>query len=150
MGPVAGRWRTHGLLVGRLPARLVLRRRIRGRPGSPPVPDSHGGIGRWNCDGPGCPPWLSCYRPRLLADDGALDAWIASHLGTAHHTCGTAPMGPADDPATVVDQYSRVHGVAGLRVADTSVLPDAPLRGPAATAVLLGELVAHAMRHDLP
>lgn len=84
-----------------------------------------------------------------LADDRALDAWITGHLGTAHHTCGTAPMGPVDDPATVVDQYGRVHGIAGLRVADTSVLPDAPLRGPAATAVLIGELVAHAMRHDL-
>jgi len=59
-------------------------------------------------------------------------------------------MGPADDPATVVDQYGRVHGVTGLRVADTSILPDAPSRGPAATAVLIGGLVAHAMRHDLP
>ncbi|WP_281198651.1 GMC oxidoreductase [Streptomyces phaeochromogenes] len=71
-------------------------------------------------------------------------------MGTAHHACGTAPMGPADDPAAIVDQYGRVHGLAGLRVADTSVLPEAPLRGPAATAVLIGELVAHAMRHDLP
>lgn len=88
--------------------------------------------------------------PGTLAADRALDAWIAGRLGTAHHTCGTAPMGPADDPATVVDQYGRVHGVTGLRVADTSILPDAPSRGPAATAVLIGGLVAHAMRHDLP
>jgi len=41
-----------------------------------------------------------------------------------------------------------VHGVRGLRVADTSILPSAPLRGPAATAVLIGELVAHAIRHE--
>ncbi|MFI1030085.1 GMC family oxidoreductase [Streptomyces sp. NPDC020951] len=87
--------------------------------------------------------------PATLADDRALDVWIAGRLGTAHHTCGTAPMGPADDPGTAVDQYGRVHGIAGLRVADTSILPDAPLRGPAATAVLTGELVAHAVRHDL-
>jgi choline dehydrogenase-like flavoprotein len=58
-------------------------------------------------------------------------------------------MGPADNPETVVDQYGRVHGIAGLRVADTSILPEAPLRGPAATAVLIGERVAHAVRHDL-
>ncbi|MFF2130697.1 GMC oxidoreductase [Streptomyces olivochromogenes] len=87
--------------------------------------------------------------PGTLADDRALDAWIAGHLGTAHRTCGTAPMGPADDPGTVVDQYGRVHGIAGLRVADASILPEAPLRGPAATAVLTGELIARAMRHDL-
>ncbi|MFI9833459.1 mycofactocin system GMC family oxidoreductase MftG [Streptomyces sp. NPDC051913] len=82
--------------------------------------------------------------PGTLADDRALDAWIADHLGTAQHTCGTVPMGPA------VDQYGRVHGIAGLRVADTSILPDAPVRGPAATAVLIGELVADAMRRALP
>ncbi|WP_159053409.1 hypothetical protein [Streptomyces regalis] len=39
--------------------------------------------------------------------------------------------------------------ISGLRVADASILLMTPLRGPAATAVLIGELVAHAMRHDL-
>ncbi|MFD8340140.1 mycofactocin system GMC family oxidoreductase MftG [Streptomyces solisilvae] len=86
----------------------------------------------------------------VLDDDHALDEWIASHLGTAHHTCGTVPMGPADDSCAAVDQCGRVHGLAGLRVADTSILPTAPLRGSAATAVLIGELVAHAMRSELP
>ncbi|WP_327658208.1 mycofactocin dehydrogenase MftG [Streptomyces sp. NBC_00483] len=79
-----------------------------------------------------------------LREDRALDAWIRDHLGTAQHTCGTVPMGPA------VDQYGRVHGIRGLRVADTSILPDTPHRGPAATAVLIGELIADAMRRELP
>ncbi len=81
-----------------------------------------------------------------LDDDDALDAWMLAHLGTAIHLCGSAPMGPASDPGAVVDGFGRVHGVAGLRVADTSMLPDAPSRGPAATAVLIGELVARFMR----
>ncbi len=85
--------------------------------------------------------------PDVLDNNGALDEWIRGHLGTSHHTCGTAPMGP-DDRDAVVDQYGRVHGVRGLRVADTSILPSAPLRGPAATAVLIGELIAHAMRAE--
>jgi choline dehydrogenase-like flavoprotein len=51
-------------------------------------------------------------------------------------------MGPAGSATAVVDGYGRVHGVAGLRVADTSILPDVPSRGPAATAVLLGERIA--------
>jgi choline dehydrogenase len=69
-------------------------------------------------------------------DDAALDRWIADHLGTAQHLSGTAPMG------SVVDQFGRVEGLRGLRVADLSILPTVPMRGPAATAVLIGERVA--------
>ncbi|MGH1553998.1 GMC oxidoreductase [Streptomyces sp. L7] len=88
--------------------------------------------------------------PAVLEADSALDDWIAGHLATAQHTCGTVPMGPADEPGrAAVDQYGRVHGIRALRVADTSILPDAPHRGPAATAVLVGELVADAIRRDL-
>jgi predicted dehydrogenase (TIGR03970 family) len=83
---------------------------------------------------------------KVAADDGALDDWIERRLGTAHHACGSVPMGPAGSRQAAVDQYGRVHGVAGLRVADTSVLPTAPLRGPAATAVLVAEVVSDAMR----
>lgn len=85
-------------------------------------------------------------EPGVLADDRALDDWVAARLGTSIHACGTAPFGPADDAASVVDEAGRVHGATGLRVADTSILPTAPRRGPAATAVLIGELVADAMR----
>ncbi|MFE6822217.1 mycofactocin system GMC family oxidoreductase MftG [Streptomyces sp. NPDC057690] len=86
----------------------------------------------------------------VVEDDGALDDWIRKHLGTAQHTCGTVPMGSAEDSErSVVDQFGRVHGVRGLRVADTSILPDAPQRGPAATAVLVGELIADAIRRQL-
>ncbi|MDX3748318.1 mycofactocin system GMC family oxidoreductase MftG [Streptomyces sp. AK08-02] len=78
--------------------------------------------------------------PEILNDDRSLDTWIHAHLATAHHTCATIPLGPAVDP------QGRVHGIKGLRVADTSILPTPPLRGPAATAVLIGELIANAMR----
>ena len=70
----------------------------------------------------------------VLGSDRALDGWIATHLDTAQHLCGTAPMGRADDPHAVVDPALRVHGLAGLRVADLSALPTAPRRGTAATA----------------
>ncbi|HET6302349.1 GMC family oxidoreductase N-terminal domain-containing protein [Microbacterium sp.] len=75
-----------------------------------------------------------------LDDDARLDAWMRAHLGTAIHLCGSAPMGP------VLDGEGRVHGVEGLRVADTSMLPDVPSRGPFATAVFIGEHVARLMR----
>jgi choline dehydrogenase-like flavoprotein len=85
----------------------------------------------------------------VLESDELLDAWLRSHLGTAIHLCGSARFGPADDPGAVVDQYGRVHGIDGLRVADTSILPTTPVRGPAATAVLVGELVADFIRRGL-
>jgi len=77
--------------------------------------------------------------PAAAAD---LDDWIARTIGTAVHLCSSAPMGPDSDPTAVVDQYCRVRGVQGLRVVDTSVLPTAPSRGTAATAVLIGERAA--------
>lgn len=77
-----------------------------------------------------------------LEDDDALDAWMLSHLGTAIHMCGTAPAG------TVVDGGGRVHGVTGLRVADTSILPVVPSRGPFATAVFVGEMLGRRMRDE--
>lgn len=72
----------------------------------------------------------------VLGVDHRLDGWIADHLTTAVHLCGTAAIG------RVVDAELRVLGVAGLRVADTSVLPAVPRRGTAATAVAIGEKAA--------
>lgn len=77
-----------------------------------------------------------------LGDDARLNDWMRAHLGTAIHACGSAQMGPAADPKAVVDQYGRVHGVTGVRVADTSIMPGVPSRGPAATAIMIGERVA--------
>jgi choline dehydrogenase len=81
----------------------------------------------------------------VLDGDPALDQWICAHLTTAIHLAGTARMGPDSDPGAVVDQRLRVRGVSGLRVVDTSVLPRVPSRGPAATAVMLGERAAELM-----
>jgi choline dehydrogenase len=79
---------------------------------------------------------------QTLADDDLLDAWIADRLGSAAHTCGTAPMGPDDDQLAVVDGAGRVRGIAGLRIGDTSVLPVVPSRGPAAAAMAVGAIIA--------
>jgi predicted dehydrogenase (TIGR03970 family) len=81
----------------------------------------------------------------VLDGDRALDGWVRAHLTTAIHLAGTARMGPDRDAGAVVDQLLRVRGVSGLRVVDTSVLPRVPSRGPAATAVMLGERAAELM-----
>lgn len=82
----------------------------------------------------------------ILQSDMLLNGWMRSRLGTAIHLCGSAKFGSPNNPESVVDQYGRVHGVKGLRVADTSILPTAPTRGPAATAVLIGERMAEFIR----
>ncbi|MGD0557054.1 MAG: GMC oxidoreductase, partial [Streptosporangiaceae bacterium] len=90
-------------------------------------------------------PWfaeLSELPEDTLRDDRSLNDWLRSHLATAIHACGTCRMGPDRDPMAVTDQRGRVYGVSGLRVVDTSVLPTVPSRGPAATAVMLGERFA--------
>ncbi|MEU2347103.1 GMC family oxidoreductase N-terminal domain-containing protein [Modestobacter sp. NPDC049651] len=81
----------------------------------------------------------------VLTDDRELDRWTRRHLATAIHLAGSAPMGPDGDPAAVVDQHLRVRGVDGLRVVDTSVMPQVTSRGPAATALMLGERAAELM-----
>ncbi len=84
-------------------------------------------------------------EPRTLRDDAALDGWIAGRLGTALHTCSTVPFLLPDGSPGPVTADGRVRGVDGLVVADTSILPTAPSRGPANTAVLIGELIARAI-----
>ncbi|TFC01057.1 GMC family oxidoreductase [Cryobacterium adonitolivorans] len=39
------------------------------------------------------------------------------------HPAGSCKMGPATDPNAVVDHTGRVHGIAGLFVADASIMP---------------------------
>ena len=80
--------------------------------------------------------------PGDLVSDEALDAWLVANLTTAIHMSGTCKMGPASDPMAVVDQYCRVHGLEGLRVVDTSVMPDVVRANTNATAIMIGERVA--------
>ena len=44
-----------------------------------------------------------------------------------------------DTPASVVNAALQVHGIAGLRVADASVLPAIPRAHPNATVMMIAE-----------
>ena len=54
--------------------------------------------------------------------DAEIDAFIRSTAITAHHPCGTCPMGSGPD--AVLDPELRVRGTEGLRVVDASAMPD--------------------------
>ena len=74
-----------------------------------------------------------------LASDEALNDWLMRNSGTSHHISGTCKMGPDSDPMTVVDQYLKVKGVEGLRVADASVMPDCIRANTNATTIMIAE-----------
>ena len=58
--------------------------------------------------------------PGVQTDDQILDAYMRLG-GTAYHVSGTCKMGSGDD--AVVDPQTRVHGIQGLRIVDTSIFP---------------------------
>jgi len=73
---------------------------------------------------------LARYRPEeflpgpSVGDDDTSLAKAAGDIGTTiFHPVGTAKMGTASDPLAVVDERLRLYGLAGLRVADASVMP---------------------------
>ena len=80
--------------------------------------------------------------PEDLSSLDALDNWIKRTAGTSHHVSSTCKMGPSSDDMAVVDQYGKVHGVNGLRVADVSIMPDCVRANTNATVMAIGERVA--------
>merc|ERR1719431_2459796 len=65
-----------------------------------------------------------------------------------YHDVGTCKMGPQTDPQSVVDARLRVHGIAGLRVADASIMPTQVSGNTNAACVMIGEKAADLMKED--
>ena len=72
-----------------------------------------------------------------MDDDAAIDAYIRETLTNDHHAAGTCKMGQADD--AVVDGQLRVHGVAGLRVVDASIMPQVVSGNTNAPTIMIAE-----------
>jgi choline dehydrogenase-like flavoprotein len=79
---------------------------------------------------------------RAVASDAELESFVRATATTTYHPVGTCKMGPASDPMAVVDPQLRVHGVAGLRVADASIIPDIVGGNTSAPAMMIGERAA--------
>jgi choline dehydrogenase len=75
----------------------------------------------------------------VTSDEDILD-YVRRKANTIYHPCGTCRMG-ADDEA-VVDAALRVRGVAGLRVADASIMPRITSGNINATCLMIGEKAA--------
>jgi 4-pyridoxate dehydrogenase len=80
-------------------------------------------------------------RPgKELRSDAELDGYIRSTPATAHHPCGTCRMGSDED--AVVDGALRLRGVAALRIADASIMPDLVGGNINATVIMIAEKAA--------
>lgn len=75
--------------------------------------------------------------------DADLAEFVRNHADTIYHPVGTCRMGP--DELSVVDTRLRVHGLAGLRVVDASVMPRVVSGNTNAPVIMLAERAAAMM-----
>ncbi len=77
------------------------------------------------------------------------DEWLDFARGngqTTYHVIGTCKMG--SDPMAVVDDRLRVHGIAGLRVIDASVMPTVTSGNTNAPTIMIAEKGADMIKQD--
>jgi len=93
-------------------------------------------------------PAFDRYRGREIQpgegvqSDAEIDAFVRKHVESAYHPCGTCRMGAADDALAVVDPETRVRGVSGLRVVDSSIMPSITTGNLNAPTIMLAEKAA--------
>ncbi|KAJ7759242.1 GMC oxidoreductase [Mycena metata] len=77
------------------------------------------------------------YSAPDFDSDQEIDAYVRSKCQSTYHYSSTCRMGP--EHAGVVDEDLKVHGVEGLRIADSSVFPEILSTHIAAATVAVAE-----------
>lgn len=85
--------------------------------------------------------------PQVQSDEEIID-FVRRSGGTTYHPVGSCKMGAAQDSMAVVDPQLRVHGIAGLRIADCSVMPMIISGNTSIPAMMIGERCAHMILAD--
>ena len=93
-------------------------------------------------------PALAKWRKRAVWPNAKTRAervlWVRQTCETYHHQVGTCKMGI--DAMSVVDPELRVHGIAGLRVADASIMPSVISGNTNAASIMIGEKASDLIR----
>jgi choline dehydrogenase len=79
-----------------------------------------------------------------VISDAEIAAYIRQAANTFWHPMGTCKMG--NDSLAVVDAQLRVHGIAGLRVVDASIMPTITSGNTNAPTIMIGEKAADLIR----
>ncbi len=74
--------------------------------------------------------------------DEQIDAFIRAKVESAYHPSCSCKMGRATDPMAVVDPETRVIGLEGLRVVDSSIMPSVTTGNLNAPTIMLAEKAA--------
>lgn len=74
--------------------------------------------------------------------DAQIDQFIRDRVETAYHPSCTCKMGAADDGMAVVDPHTRVRGLEGLRVVDSSIMPSITNGNLNAPTIMIAEKAA--------
>jgi len=88
---------------------------------------------------------LPMQQGASLPDD-ELDALMLQEAGDIQHAAGTCRMTAHEDPRGAVDPELKVRGVAGLRVADASIMPTDCRANLHFTCVMIGEMAARRIK----
>ena len=74
--------------------------------------------------------------------DEQIDAFIRAKCESAYHPSCSCKMGGPQDPRAVVDPDTRVYGIEGLRVVDSSIMPSITTGNLNAPTIMLAEKAA--------
>nr|WP_239468608.1 GMC oxidoreductase [Microvirga arvi] len=74
--------------------------------------------------------------------DAEIDAFIREKVESAYHPSCSCRMGRSSDPMAVVDPETRVIGLEGLRIADSSIMPSITTGNLNAPTIMIGEKAA--------
>jgi choline dehydrogenase len=88
--------------------------------------------------------WRGRSHPLLGADDATVAAFVRDAVQSYGHAAGSCRMGV--DSLSVVDPQLRVRGLAGLRVADASIMPEIVSTNTNAATVMIAEKAADLLR----